>query len=388
MEIIFVLTCLSDYTNMHKMSITYLILFSLSIIISSFFTLFIKKIALKFNIVDKPLVQRKIHNKNIPLLGGMAIFLSFFILSFLMRDYLLIGNLKVNNLLGVFFGACFLMFGGFLDDKYTLSPLKQLIFPILAVLSVLIGGVEIEKITNPFGGYIYFNKLNIEIFQIDGVKYYFTVFSDLLISIWLILMMYTTKLLDGIDGLVTGVSAIGGIIIFLFTMSTTYYQPDIGMASLIFSGACIGFLIFNWNPATIFLGEGGSLLLGFILGVLAIISGGKIAIALLIMGIPIMDLLWTIIRRLFSGKNPFKSADRLHLHHRLLDSGIGQKNTVLIFYFFATLFGMSALFLQSTGKILAIFLLLTVMLGLIIGFYFINKKMSDNFDRKRLVKKK
>jgi UDP-GlcNAc:undecaprenyl-phosphate GlcNAc-1-phosphate transferase len=191
--------------------------------------------------------------------------------------------------------------------------------------------------------------------------------------------MYTTKLLDGIDGLVTGVTAIGAFIIFLFTMTTKYYQPDIGLAALILAGVSLGFLVFNWHPAKIFLGEGGSLFLGFALGVLAIISGGKIAIALLVMGIPIMDVAWTIIRRTKAGKNPFKFADREHLHFRIFDSGLSQRQTALVYYILATLFGLSALFLQSLGKLLALVLLLIIMLTVIISFYHFEKK-----HRKRL----
>jgi len=143
---------------------------------------------------------------------------------------------------------------------------------------------------------------------------------------------------------------------------------------LIFSACCLGFLFFNWHPAKIFLGEGGSLLLGFILGVLAIISGGKIAIALLVMGIPILDVIWTIIRRLVAGKNPFKFADRGHLHFRLLDLGLGQKRTVLIFYFLAAIFGVSGLFLQSLGKVFALLILFAIMLVLVIGFSYLDRK--------------
>jgi predicted adenine nucleotide alpha hydrolase (AANH) superfamily ATPase len=178
-------------------------------------------------------------------------------------------------------------------------------------------------------------------------------------------MMYTTKLLDGVDGLVTGISAIGALIIFLFTSTTRYYQPDLAFASLVLAGACLGFLIFNFNPAKIFLGEGGSLFLGYALGVLAIISGGKIAIALLVMGIPILDVAWTILRRLAKGKNPFRAADRQHLHHRLLDSGLSPKLTVLVFYAFAAVFGLSGLFLQSRGKLWALSAMLAFMLGLV-----------------------
>jgi predicted adenine nucleotide alpha hydrolase (AANH) superfamily ATPase len=181
--------------------------------------------------------------------------------------------------------------------------------------------------------------------------------------------MYTTKLLDGVDGLVSGVVAIGGLIIFLFTLTTRYYQPNLAFAALLLTAVCLGFLIFNWHPAKIFLGEGGSLLLGYILGVLAIISGGKIAIALLVMGLPILDVAWTIVRRLLKGKNPFRFADRQHLHHRLLGLGLNQKQTVLVFYALALLFGLSGLFLQSLGKFLALLVLVVLMFIIVVIFW-------------------
>jgi UDP-N-acetylmuramyl pentapeptide phosphotransferase/UDP-N-acetylglucosamine-1-phosphate transferase len=147
---------------------------------------------------------------------------------------------------------------------------------------------------------------------------------------------------------------------------------------LIFSAACLGFLVFNWHPAKIFLGEGGSLLLGYILGVLAIISGGKVAIALLIMGIPILDVGWTILRRLYYGKNPFKFADKKHLHHRLLDLGLGQRKTVLFYYIMALAFGGSALFLQSGGKFYALLLLFIIMLAIVVTLSFYGDRVKTN----------
>jgi UDP-GlcNAc:undecaprenyl-phosphate GlcNAc-1-phosphate transferase len=339
--------------------INYLTFFVSTFVLSVFFILAIRKIALRFNIVDEPGGERKIHSRITPLLGGVAVFLAFFFVLYFARAELLSGNLAARHWLGFFIGACFLMIGGFLDDKYNLKPSRQLIFPILAIASVILGGVSIEKITNPFGGFVYLEIL-----------------SPIIIALWLLGMMYTTKLLDGLDGLVSGVSAIGGIVIFLFTMTTKYYQPDVGLASLIFAAACLGFLIFNWHPAKIFLGEGGSLLLGYILGVLAIISGGKIAIALLVMGIPIMDVAWTILRRLKEGKNPFKFADRKHLHFRLLETGLGVKKTVLLYYFFSLAFGLLAVFLQSKGKVFALGILVLIMFGAIANLSRLDKKVQ------------
>lgn len=346
--------------------VTYITIIISSILLSAIFTFLAIRIALKLRIVDNPGLERKIHKAPTPLLGGVAIFLAFMILSFVYRSELLAGDLEAHHLLGVLAGSVFLIIGGVLDDKYNLTPGKQFIFPILAVLAVIAGGVGIEKITNPFGGLAYLDQFRIPIVDFGRGMHYFMVIADAFTIIWLLGMMYTTKLLDGMDGLVTGVTAIGAFIIFLFTMTTKYYQPDIGIAALILAGACLGFLVFNWHPAKIFLGESGSLFLGFILGVLAIISGGKIAIALLVMGVPILDVVWTIIRRLAAGNNPFKFADRKHLHFRLFDLGIGVRKTVLVFYLFSLVFGLSALFLQSRGKLLTLGLLIGIMLGMVI----------------------
>lgn len=315
-------------------------------------TFIVKRGAQKFNIVDQPDGDRKIHQRPIPLLGGLAIFLAYFIVIFSGRSYLVSGQLEYSHWLGVFIGALIIIVGGFLDDKYNLRPRYQIIFPLLAVAAVILGGVSIAKISNPFAS----------VWTIGSAL------SAVLISGWLLGMMYTTKLLDGVDGLVSGLTFIGAVVIFLFTLSSKYYQPDIAFASAVLAAVILGFLVFNFHPAKIFLGEGGSLFLGYILGVLAIISGGKIAIALLVMGIPILDVFWTIIRRLAAGKNPFRFSDRKHLHHRLLGLGLSQKQTVLIFYFFSALFGISALFLQSQGKFLALLAVLSLMLLAVIFF--------------------
>lgn len=335
----------------------FLLAFILSFIFSAVLIFPIKKLALYFNILDKPDFNRKIHQKEIPLMGGLAIFIAFFTVIFIFKDQILNGSLETSHWLGFFMGSFFLLLGGILDDKYNLNPLWQIVFPILAIISVLLGGVEITKISNPLGGMINIAWL-----------------SPILIFIWLMGMMYTTKLLDGVDGLVGGVSTIAALVIFLFTITTKYYQADIAFASMVLAGAILGFLVYNFHPASIFLGEGGSLFLGFSLGVLAIISGGKIAIALLVMGIPILDLIWTVIRRLVSGKNPFKVADKKHLHHRLLSSGLSQKQTVFIFYFLSSVFGLTGLFLQSQGKFLALGILFLVMILLVGSLSFINYK--------------
>ena len=338
----------------------YAIIFICSAVLSYVFSRLAINYALKAGIVDSPNALRKKHLNKTPLLGGIGIFLAFFLTLFFLRDSILVHDLALSNWIGVFVGSLILIVGGYFDDKHNLRPNVQIIFPIFASISVIIGGVEVSKITNPISSEL----VSLSVFV-----------SGFFIFLWLMGTMYTTKLLDGLDGLVVGVIGIGATIISLFTYTTKYYQPDVGLAGLVLSGACFGFLILNWNPAKIFLGEGGSLFLGFIIGVLAIISGGKVAIALLVMGIPIIDTAWTIIRRLIKKKNPFSFADRLHLHFLLNDSGLGTKKTVILYYIITSVFGVSALFLQTKGKLMALVLLLLIMIACVI---FIGSKKGIN----------
>jgi UDP-GlcNAc:undecaprenyl-phosphate GlcNAc-1-phosphate transferase len=339
----------------------YLIFFIATFIMSWLLTIVVKELALKYKIIDYPDEDRHQHKTPIPLLGGLGIFLTLVISLYAGRLAILSGKLQPHHWLGVLLGAIILMIGGIIDDAKKLSSARQFIFPLLAAIVVVMGGVGIEKITNPFGGgFLYLNSWIVPLFSI----------------LWLLGMMYTTKLLDGVDGLVSSVGAVGSIVIFLFTMTTRYYQPDIAFAALMLAAACLGFLLLNWPPAKIFLGEAGALFIGYSLGVLSIISGGKIAIALLIMGIPILDVAWTIIRRLVARKNPFKSPDRKHLHFRLVDSGWSARATVVFYSLISLVFGLSALFLQSKGKVITLLILGFLMAVLIIIFGFIDRRLK------------
>ncbi len=350
----------------------YCIAFGLAFVLAVLLTPLVIKLAYKLQLVDSPRGRHQ-HQAPTPLLGGLAIFIAFFVVAAIFIGALTATKLNIGHWLGVLIGASLLMIGGYLDDRYDLKPWQQVIWPILASLSLVVAGVGIEKLTNPLGGFIYLDLWRVPIITIAGETYYFTVLADLLVMVWVLAMTYTTKLLDGLDGLVTGLASIAALVIFVFTQSARYFQPDISLAAITLAGAALGFLIYNWNPAKVFLGEGGSMLLGFLLGVLSIISGAKIAIALLIMGLPILDLVWTVIRRIAQKKSPF-SADRQHLHFVLLDRGLGVKKTVGFFYLMASVFGVAALVLQSRAKLMALGLLVAIMLIIIGFFYYLDKK--------------
>ncbi|MFH1456859.1 MAG: MraY family glycosyltransferase [Patescibacteria group bacterium] len=353
--------------------IIYIISFFSAFILAIFLTRVVKKVASKFDIVDRPGESRKIHPKPIPLLGGVAVFLSFIII--LLINYFLgwldDGVLQTGQILGVIFGGLILVVGGIFDDKYNLKPWQSFLFPILGAVVAVGFGVAVKYITNPFieGTGPYGRAL----FYFDWVNLGILSFSSLFSFLWILGMIYTTKFLDGLDGLVTGIGVIGAFILFIVSLFWNEQMSAMSILCLIFSGALLGFLIFNFNPAKIFLGEGGATLVGFMLGSLSIISGAKIATALLIMGIPILDVVWVIFRRIFSGRH-FYEADRKHLHFRLLDAGLSQRQVVLLLYLLTLVFGVSSIFLQSKDKIIALCIVILVMIVLAFSLIVMYKK--------------
>lgn len=325
---------------------------SISFLVCVFITKLVRSWALKHVVLDAPDGQRKLHTENTALLGGVAIFFSFSLVAIVFAVFttLILGkSVGSLELLAIVFAGFLLMIGGYLDDRYHISPQLQIIWPILASLTAMVAGIKVDIVTNPLNGGL------LELGGAIGLGLTF---------LWLMGMMYTTKLLDGLDGLATGIGAIGALIIFCLTQFTPFYEPPVGLLAIILAGACLGFLVWNWHPARIFLGEGGSLYIGFILGVLAIISGAKIATTLLVMGVPILDVAWVIIRRLFWENKSMAMADRKHLHYRLLDAGLTQQQAVVILYLITASFGLSSLFLKSEGKLIALGVLLLVMISL------------------------
>lgn len=334
----------------------YLIYFTLAFLAAAAITPLVRYLAVRLKCVDLPRPPRNLHSRPIPKLGGMAVFIAFIVG---LSVYLGSGHPDFNIIPLKFFiaiiaGAAVLMLGGYIDDRYDLPAKYLWIFPALAAYIIVYAGigVGITFISNPFG-----NPISLD-FAILGIPA-----SAVFVWFWMVGMMFTTKFLDGIDGLTGGISFIAGFTLFLLSLGPTVNQPMTATLAIIFCGALLGYLLYSFHPASIFFGEGGSTLTGFILGALSIILGGKIATALLVMGIPILDVAWVIVQRLWNKKSPFVG-DRLHLHFRLLDLGFSQRQTVLILYAISALFGLTAVYLQSFGKLIALLLLFTVMIGL------------------------
>lgn len=354
--------------------INYFFYFLLACGLSAVLTPLVKNLAVKKQILDFPTSPRKIHSQPIPLLGGAAICGSFLVAALI---YLWLGKpdfhvVPVNFFLAIFSGSLILIIGGALDDKYNLPPKISWLFPALAALVVVSSGigVGIKYLSNPFGNPI---SLDYSLLTVP--------LPAVVMWLWIMGMVYTTKFLDGLDGLAAGIAFIGGATLFALSLTAKINQPITATLAAVFCGSLLGYLFFAFYPAKIFLGEDGSTFVGFILGVLAIILGAKIATALLVMGIPILDVAWVIVRRLWYKNSPFK-ADRQHLHFRLLDIGFSQRQAVLILYGISAVFGFTAVFLQSRGKLVALIILFCLMLAMAISVVMLYKRKHPHIPDK------
>ncbi len=329
-----------------------ILIFAGATLFSLFATFVVRYFALRLGVTDKPDGSRKLHKKPIPLLGGTAIFavVAVFVIASLIFGSTLTGGLVQSRAyMGFLLGGLILIIGGALDDRFELPPHLSMIAPVLAALCAVMGGIAINKLSHPLGGFI----------DISGW------ISSVLVFGWLIVMMYTSKLLDGLDGLSGGVSVIGMFVIIALSLTAKYFQPDVSLFAVICAGAVMGFLFWNMPPAKIFLGEGGSTLVGYMLAILAVISGGKLAIALLVMGIPLLDVAWVMIKRWKAqGIKAIVKGDRRHLHHRLIEHGFSSKKVLLLYFGVSIVFGGSALFLQTGQKMIAFFLLILLLAGI------------------------
>ncbi len=356
---------------------TYLFLFICACTLSWLITWGVRSFARVHDITDKPIIARKIHTHPIPLLGGVGVYIA---LALLIVGYIFFAPYSwpaltdtyvlQKHIFGILIAGFFLVIGGFFDDVYNLKPYQQIIWPVLAICTVIASGIGVEKLTNPFGGYIFLNEPKWLLFFVNGEPKYISPWSDLLTFIWLLLIIYTTKFLDGLDGLVSGMTVINAWIIALLSLFFFINIPTAILAIFV-AGSFFGFLIWNFHPAKIFLGEAGSTLAGFLLGVLAIISGAKVATTLLILGIPVLDGIWVVYRRIvIERRSPFLG-DKKHIHFRLLDAGFSQRQTVFLLYGISVFCGGLALFLQSSQKIYA---LMSVFIGMVVLVYILMRQ--------------
>lgn len=340
----------------------YLKPFLIALALVFLFIVLIRYLSAKYNLFGPGAREdrRRIHFGNVSRFGGVALIFAFLSAIFLSGDIVI-----EKSHLGLIFASLLLLFYGVWDDLKNLKAKYQFAFQALAAMILIGAGVRVDYITNPFGGAVRLDQWQV---CSDAGGICFSVLGSLFIFIWLVGMMNVMNWLDGIDGLAAGIGLIGSVILFLLSLNPDVNQPPLGILAAALAGVLIGFLVFNFHPAKVFLGTSGSIFLGFMLGSLAIFSGGKIATALLIMGLPILDAGWVIWQRLKSGSSVF-APDKRHLHHKLLELGFLQNQIFVFFVAVSAAFGMAALFLQSQGKVAALAVLSCLMIlfgGLIV----------------------
>lgn len=317
--------------------------FLIAVAISYILTPLVIKLAYGVGALDKP-NKRKVHKKPIPRLGGLAIYLAFAVA--------VLYALPFAEIKGILISSSLIVVLGIIDDLKQLSAKVKLLGQIGAALVLVCFGIRIEWISNPINGIFYLHKLSIPV----------TLF-------WVVGVTNTVNLIDGLDGLAAGVSTIASVTLLLAAFR-------FGQASTIFmtaaiAGACIGFLRYNFNPAKIFMGDTGSMFLGFVLSAVAITGTLKSAttialgVPILALGLPIIDTACAIIRRYQNG-TPIYKADKGHFHHRLLALGMSQKKAVLVMYGISSILGMAAIILINLDNVIIETVLIAVLTVIIL----------------------
>ena len=321
-----------------------LIVFLIAASVAAIFTPVARWAGERFGMMAEP-AGRHQHPGRIARSGGISVFAGFMLAAVVALWAAPLSNSDdLKRIAGVLIGTAFVFVLGLVDDKKELSAAPQFVGQVAAAVIALIATVWIQEVTLPFFGFQHFPWY---------VTYPLTI-------LWITGMMNTVNFLDGLDGLATGVAAIAGLLFAAHMMSLG--QQRIALYALAFSGACVGFLPFNFSPARIFLGSAGAMVLGYGLATLSILAPARVATALLVMAMPIADTAWQIINRWRSGRSPF-TGDRGHLHFRLLDLGWPQRRIVPLYWACCALFGALSLLLDSRLSKLAAFIILIIVVG-------------------------
>jgi len=360
---------------MGKLNLTFpfFFLFLIALLVSIISTLILIKLGKLLQIVDIP-DERKIHKNPIPRIGGLSFYFSFllcyiFILFFMPKFW-------SDKFLYVFIGLTLTAILGSFDDIKGITPSQKLLSQILIGLLMYYLGFKIDKITNPFTGQI------ILLNEFGG-----GIIPPIITILWYAVIINAINIIDGLDGLAAGVTCISSLSLFFLSIFMKKADFVVTISTLIIIGTTLGFLKFNYYPAKIFMGDTGSLQLGFLLASIGLISEtkGQTTIALLapiiILGVPIFDTTLAVIRRVINKKRIFV-ADKKHLHHRLLDLGLSQRQVVNLIYFICIYLGIISFILAKLPTKYILLMLIILTMGLFLGLE------SLNFIEKTLLRRK
>lgn len=345
--------------------------FFIALFVSAIMTFAIVKISERYSLIPKDNAG-KVPERPFFRFGGASMIVSFLYIVLNDRN-LVLDPLKA----GMIASSVIILAFGIYDDIAKLSWRRQFLMQVSVVATMILAGLSVDYIANPFGG----REFRLDQIQLSIINYEISVFGSLFVLFWIIGSMNVMNWLDGLDGLAGGVGFIGAITLFLISISDIVNQPPLGIMLAALAGSIGGFLIFNMYPARIIMGTSGSYFLGFMLSVLAIFSGGKIATALLIMGFPIIDAMWVMAGRIRAKNSPFKG-DATHLHYRLLERGWSQRKIVCFVCAICFIFAVAAILFQNAGKVMSLFLLL-IIVNYIMYQYVIKDKKGKIIDTKR-----
>ena len=326
----------------------------------------VRAYARRFGMVDRP-EARRVNTRAIARGGGIAILLGFVIVS--------AGLLVANSVIGLHFvarpqiihrpqtfallgGAVLAVGVGLLDDWFQLRARWQFIGQFL-LAAVAVGlGVAVTSLNDPLAA--------------KGTLPLSGIVAAVATLIWIVGMINSMNFIDGLDGLSSGIALIAAVTLGIISLTADPVEPYVAMFCFALAGALAGFLRWNFHPASIFAGTSGIMLMGYVLAVLSILGSAKIAVAALVLGVPIIDTFWIIVRRTASGRSPF-AADRGHIHHRLLDFGLSHRSTVLVIYAICLILAVMSLVLSGSGQLYA-FLGLAMLFGLVL---LVIERLSD-----------
>ena len=330
----------------------YILAFLIALVVAFAITPGVIFLADKTGAMDEP-DARKVHKKPIPRIGGLGIYVAFMAAVLIIMAYTDVPDDVMHGMIGLLVSGTLIVLLGLIDDYKNLPAKVKLAGQIAAACVLVAFDVRIDFVTDPFGDFLYLEYLAIPA----------TVF-------WIVGITNTVNLIDGLDGLAAGVATIAAVTIFLVAMQQGFTVVAVLTAAL--AGSAFGFLYYNFNPARIFMGDTGSMFLGFMLAGISIIGAVKSAatialiVPILALGLPILDTTFAIVRR-YRGGVPIFKPDKGHLHHRLLDLGFTQRQAVLLMYIISALLGLSAVALTEVSTGIAVLIVVGVVSAVLYG---------------------
>lgn len=335
--------------------------FVVALIISFAATPLVQKLSFKVGAVDVPKDNRRMHKEPKALLGGLAIFYGFLVSVLCFGDFVQANNTLNLNLLGILMGSLIVVVLGIFDDiKPRPAILKFLIQIVAAIIPVCLG-VRVIAISNPFGPGLW------------RLPAWLSYGGSIL---WIVGVTNAVNLIDGLDGLAAGVSSIAAVALLSVLLIEHVTSITLLVMAAALAGACFGFLPYNFNPAKLFMGDTGATFLGFSLACISIQGPFKtyvaFAVPFLVLGLPIFDTIFAIIRRLLKGQS-IMAPDRGHLHHKLIDRGFSHRTTVIILYSLSAILATSAIVMLLTDVTRALFLIVSVVLFGLFALTMINR---------------